>query len=120
MTQTAPETLGDAIALVRAFREMTQEELADAAQIGQATISQIEGGSRQPSMETLRAIAELGVTPSIPLMITEPRKPAPKELRGLVEDVRAELLEILLAQGKVTLRVTLSQTAKASRPKKKP
>ena len=55
--------LSDRLTYLRAEREMTQRELAEAASIGVATISRIENGGYVPQAKTLQRLARaLGVT----------------------------------------------------------
>jgi len=70
MTTPKPKPLGDRIrdlreaTTVEVVREgpMTQSTLAERAGISQAFLHQIEAGIKQPSLATLRALAEaLGV-----------------------------------------------------------
>lgn len=57
-------TLGEAITMARRASSLTQEELADAAHVTQTALSRYENDLRDPSDDTLRAIADaLGVTP---------------------------------------------------------
>jgi transcriptional regulator with XRE-family HTH domain len=49
---------------IRLYRNMTQQELAAAADLTQSTLSRLENGRRRPRPKTLRRLAEvLGVTP---------------------------------------------------------
>lgn len=58
--------LGEAIEVARRAEGFTQEQLADIAGITQAALSRYEHGLREPSDETLAAIADaLGVTPAL-------------------------------------------------------
>ncbi len=55
--------LSDRLTYLRAEREMTQRELAEAASIGVATISRIENGGYVPQAKTLHRLARaLSVT----------------------------------------------------------
>jgi len=49
--------LGQTLASERVRRRLSQEELAAAAGVAQATVSRIERGDRLPSLETLRRLA---------------------------------------------------------------
>ena len=49
--------LGQALASERVRRRLSQQELAAAAGVAQATVSRIERGDRLPSLETLRRLA---------------------------------------------------------------
>ncbi|MFP4028463.1 MAG: helix-turn-helix domain-containing protein [Candidatus Brocadiia bacterium] len=50
--------IGDTIRRLRKKRGLTQVELADAAGVSQATISLIESGDRDISMNRLRSVSE--------------------------------------------------------------
>jgi transcriptional regulator with XRE-family HTH domain len=52
-----PETLGDRVCRLREDRGLSQVELAKAVQVGQAFISDIEVGRRNPSLPTLTRLA---------------------------------------------------------------
>lgn len=54
--------IGNRIASIREGRGMTQEELAESANIGRVTISRLENGEQSPRYQTLKKLAEaLGV-----------------------------------------------------------
>jgi transcriptional regulator with XRE-family HTH domain len=48
----------DSLKLLRERRLMTQEDLAEAAGVGIATISRFETGKVKPSLRTIRALAK--------------------------------------------------------------
>lgn len=48
----------DVLRNLRTSHEMSQEELAKKLGLGKSTISMYESGSREPSLETLEAIAD--------------------------------------------------------------
>lgn len=50
--------LSDRISYLRERNEMTQKQLADAADVSQSTIAQIESGQKDPSITTLEKIAK--------------------------------------------------------------
>ena len=56
---TAPEyNLGERLRYLRETRSLTQKQLAELAKVSQATIAHIEKSTKDPSVETLRKIAE--------------------------------------------------------------
>lgn len=65
-------TVAKNLALARMAREMTQEQLAEAAKLSRATIAQIEGGDGDPRLSTLIDIATaLDISPIL-LLVDEP------------------------------------------------
>ena len=55
----APEyNLGERLRYLRETRSLTQKQLAELAKVSQATIAHIEKSTKDPSVETLRKIAE--------------------------------------------------------------
>lgn len=50
--------LKERLLYLREQRRLTQKQLADLAKVSQATIAHIEKGTKDPSVETLRKIAE--------------------------------------------------------------
>ena len=51
-------SIGSTIKKIRREREMTQEQLAEAAEISVAFVGHIERGTRVPSVKTLYAICQ--------------------------------------------------------------
>lgn len=65
MDEQTLKALGERIRDLRATAEMSQEKLCEAAGVDRAYISQIEGGTRNPSVSVVARIADaLGVTVS--------------------------------------------------------
>lgn len=57
-------TVGKRIRVARELREMSQMDLSKKAGLSQSTIAQIEKGNKEPSLTTLRSIANgLGLEP---------------------------------------------------------
>lgn len=92
-----------AIAMLRAFRGMTQEQLAEAADLSQGTVSLLEGGQQSPRDETFEQIGR-GVDVEEPLVgellrwirkarATDRRHAAPQDRRRLAEAAAAELTD---------------------------
>lgn len=87
--------IGNRIRALRTERGLTLSELALRAGIGKATLSGLEAGTRNPTIETLYAVsAQLGV-PLASLLSEGPREP----MHG--DSVTGELLEVF-ADGTVT------------------
>ncbi|WP_328807717.1 helix-turn-helix domain-containing protein [Nonomuraea antri] len=85
---TDPRLVGDRLRRLRQARGVSLSELARRAGIGKATLSGVETGTRNPTLETLWAItAQLGVP--IGAILDTPAEP--KVVRGSA--VEAELLE---------------------------
>lgn len=57
LKRTKEFDLSERLKYLREQRKMTQQNLADLANISQATIGHIEKGTKDPSVETLRKIA---------------------------------------------------------------
>lgn len=51
-------TLSERLKYIRLNRKLTQKELADKSKISQSTIAQIETGRKDPSITTLRKLAD--------------------------------------------------------------
>lgn len=58
MTKSPEYNLGERLRYLRETRNLTQKHLAHLADISQATIAHIEKQTKDPSVETLRKIAE--------------------------------------------------------------
>ncbi|WP_219462184.1 helix-turn-helix domain-containing protein [Nonomuraea rhizosphaerae] len=86
---TDPRVVGERVRLLRQARGVSLSELAKRAKIGKATLSGVETGTRNPTLETLWAItAQLGVP--IGAILDSP--PSPQVVRGTA--VEAALLEV--------------------------
>jgi transcriptional regulator with XRE-family HTH domain len=57
-TESPEYNLGERLRYLRETRSLTQKELGHLADISQATIAHIEKSTKDPSVETLRKIAE--------------------------------------------------------------
>ena len=57
-TKSLEQVIGDKFAAARRFRGYTQAILAEKIDMAQADISSVENGQRNPSVSTLRRIAE--------------------------------------------------------------
>lgn len=57
-TDTPEYNLGERLRYLRELRNLTQKQLAALADISQATIAHIEKSTKDPSVETLRKLAE--------------------------------------------------------------
>lgn len=78
----------DALREARQKAGMTQEELAERADVSVRFISLLETGRRQPSLSALAAVsAGLGMTISALIMTVEGRIAVDVEQTGSVEDV---------------------------------
>lgn len=56
--ETPEYNLGERLKFLRESRNLTQNELANLAKISQATIAHIEKNSKDPSVDTLKKLAE--------------------------------------------------------------
>jgi transcriptional regulator with XRE-family HTH domain len=86
---TDPRVVGQRVRQLRQARGISLSELARRAGIGKATLSGVETGTRNPTLETLWAItAQLGVP--IGTILGSP--PEPRTVRGTA--IEAALLEV--------------------------
>ncbi len=86
---TDPRVVGQRVRQLRQARGVSLSELARRAGIGKATLSGVETGTRNPTLETLWAItAQLGVP--IGTILGSP--PEPRTVRGTA--IEAALLEV--------------------------
>lgn len=61
-SERGPDAFGRNLRTVRAFRDMSQDELAEKSGVNQATIAMLERGHRQPRRGTVEKLAAaLGV-----------------------------------------------------------
>jgi transcriptional regulator with XRE-family HTH domain len=88
---------GERIRSLRAQRGLSLSELARRAGVGKATLSGLETGTRNPTAETLYAIAgQLGVP--LAMLLSTPGEPLDvPEVRGTA--VAAQLLEVFQDEG---------------------
>ena len=54
----AEHNLGERLSYLRGHRKLTQSELSKKAGVSQSTIAQIEAGKKDPSVQTLKKLAE--------------------------------------------------------------
>ncbi|GAA0964199.1 XRE family transcriptional regulator [Actinocorallia libanotica] len=91
--------IGRRIRDLRLARGISLSELAHRASVGKATLSALESGTRNPTVETLYAItAQLDVP--LAAVLTDPGAPAAEAVHG--ESVTAELLETFEDGGCIT------------------
>jgi len=94
-----------AIAMLRAFRGMTQDQLAEAARLSPGTVSLLESGQQSPRDETFEQV-ERGVDVEEPLVAdllrwirkarsADQRRGDPQDRRRLAEAAAAELTDAL-------------------------
>lgn len=99
--------LGKALALVRAVRQMTQQDVATEAGIGKGQLSKYEHGKENPKLESLeRLLRVLGVSPAdffYTLEIVDGRADAITGLQGRSVDLRS------VARGSSLLEVGTTQ-----------
>jgi transcriptional regulator with XRE-family HTH domain len=104
---------------LRADRGISLSELARGANLGKATLSAIESGTRNATLETLYAIAAHLDVP-LAALLAPPTPTAPPTVRGTA--VTAELLEVFSDEGATTelYRLTIhpgpTQTSPAHPP----
>ncbi len=95
-TDESAATLGSRIRRLRVERGVSLSELARRAGIGKATLSGLETGSRNPTVETLYAVtAQLGVP--LAALLAEPLSGGAPEMHG--EAVAVTLLEAFVDGG---------------------
>ncbi|WP_034263861.1 helix-turn-helix domain-containing protein [Actinospica robiniae] len=114
---TLAQEIGRRIQALRAERGISLSELARGAQLGKATLSTVEAGTRNPTLETLYAIAARLDVPLAALL-------APPAVRTVAEPVHgtavtAHLLEVFTDTGtstelyRLTIRPGPTQTSPA-------
>jgi len=116
-TSTLAQEIGRRIQGLRAERGVSLSELARTARLGKATLSAVEAGTRNPTLETLYAIAAQLDVPLAALLAPPADRPAPETVRGRA--VTAHLLEAFTDAGtstelyRLTIRPGLTQTSPA-------
>lgn len=61
----SPVEIGDNLKRIRESRQMTQQELADKAELGLRNVVRLESDATEPQFKTVKRLAEaLGVDPS--------------------------------------------------------
>lgn len=58
MENTGELSIGERVREIRRKRGLSQKELAEAADVSQATIAQLETGRKDPSVKTLRKLSD--------------------------------------------------------------
>ena len=77
---TTMETLGERIRRLREDRGLTQQRLADLADLAQSAIARIEAGNREPLITSIQRIARaLGVSVNDIVVDTLPNDPEPED-----------------------------------------
>ncbi len=105
ISKDGPEDRQIAIAMLRAFRGMTQDQLAEAAGLSPGTVSLLESGQQSPRDETFAQI-ERGVDVDPPLVddllrwihrtrAAGHRRGDPQDRRRLAEAAAVELTDAL-------------------------
>ncbi len=99
--------MGERIRRQRIFNKMTQEKLAEHANISVSFLGQIERGERKPSLETVVNIANsLGVT--VDQLLSDSYKIAPKslvdELAFLVREKSEEEIKTVIEVTKTLIK----------------
>jgi transcriptional regulator with XRE-family HTH domain len=97
-TSTLAQEVGRRIQALRAERGISLSELARGAGLGKATLSAVESGTRNATLETLYAIAARLDVP-LAALLAAPTPTAPTTVRGTA--VTAELLQVF-ADGEAT------------------
>ena len=90
-TATLAQQVGRRIQALRADLGISLSELARGANLGKATLSAVESGTRNPTLETLYAIAARLDVP-LAALLAPPSQSNPTAVRGTA--VTAELLEV--------------------------
>ena len=118
-TKELAQEVARRIQKLRADRGISLSELARGANLGKATLSAIESGTRNATLETLYAIAAHLDVP-LAALLAPPTPAAPPTVRGTA--VTAELLEVFTDEGATTelYRLTIhpgpTQTSPAHPP----
>ncbi|HWG24408.1 XRE family transcriptional regulator [Actinospica sp.] len=99
-TSTLAQEVGRRIQALRADRGISLSELARGASLGKATLSAVESGTRNATLETLYAIAARLDVPLAALLAPPTPSSAPTAVHGTA--VTAELLEVFTDEGATT------------------
>lgn len=68
--------ISEALRTIRLIMDISQEDLAKGASVSRGFISKLEGGQREPSLETIRAICKtLNIPVSMLFILTESNDP---------------------------------------------
>jgi transcriptional regulator with XRE-family HTH domain len=98
-TSTLAQEVGRRIQALRADRGISLSELARGASLGKATLSAVESGTRNATLETLYAIAARLDVP-LAALLAPPTPSAPTAVHGTA--VTAELLEVFTDEAATT------------------
>ena len=113
------DLLRDRIRVIRHERGMTQEQLCERAGLSLDAISRIEGGSRVPTLDTAKRIADALRVPLEDLIRSEPlpKAPTPEPLRRLVALLEPEpksVQEAVEEVARVVLKLTKAPPRKGA------
>lgn len=104
--------VGARICTLRKQRQLTQESLAEAAELSPAYLARIEAGAREPTLRTLLSVAEALDVP-VTLLFEEERAGVPPELRAALDGLDPRDVDLLAALAR---RLRTTGAATRSRP----
>lgn len=88
---------GKAIRILRATRNLSQKELSEKIRLDYSYISRIEAGTRVPSTEVLKCIADaLAVPFYLLVLLASDKKELDKKSGNAVDKIGQDLLEIVI------------------------
>lgn len=88
--------VGARVCALRKQKRLTQERLAEAADLSPAYLARIEAGTREPTLRTLVAIADALDAP-LTLLFEEERAGVPAQLRIAMDGLDARDVELVAA-----------------------
>jgi transcriptional regulator with XRE-family HTH domain len=87
--------MGEALRLLRVYSDMTQKEMAEALEVSQSFLSEIEKGRKQPTLELLRRYSDrLGVPLSSLMFFAEEINPMTRSGKAKIA-IASKVLELL-------------------------
>jgi len=108
--ETIYRSIGNRIRVERKRLKLTQEELAEKANISSNFLGHIERGTKRPTLDTLKKIADVLQIPMAELFATETTYQLPSEdlfikrFKSLVRDKKRKEKELVLRIAKMILQ----------------
>jgi len=110
--ETIYRSMGNRIRMERKRLKLTQEELAEKANISANFLGHIERGTKRPTLDTLKKIADVLQIPMADLFATQPTYQLPSEdlfikrFKSLIRDKKRKEKELVLRIAKMILEKT--------------
>lgn len=109
--------VGTRIAALRKQKQLTQERLAEAADLSPAYLARIESGAREPTLRTLLSIADV-LDVALTLLFEEERAGVPAELQIALDGLERRDVALVAALA-TRLRETSRTAGPATRSRKR-